>query len=49
MRDTLHEERQEAWNGLLDGMRQSQQDPAREAACAFLLRHLIDSMRACAR
>jgi hypothetical protein len=39
---TLEQERRELWDGLLDGMRDSD-DPACAAACRRLLRHLVAS------
>jgi hypothetical protein len=38
---TMEQERRELWDGLLEGMRDSD-DPDCEKACRRLLRHLID-------
>ena len=42
---TLQQERRELWNSILEEVRQSdpEPDPARAAACSYLLGHLIHS------
>jgi hypothetical protein len=40
---TLVEERREVWSAILDEVRQPDRDPARAAACACLLHHMLDS------
>ena len=42
---TLRQERRELWNSILDEVRlsEAEPDPARAAACSYLLGHLIHS------
>jgi hypothetical protein len=40
---TLQQERRELWNTVLDEVGQQHPDPARAAACTYLLDHLIRS------
>src|SRR5436309_6945313 len=41
--NSLEDERRELWIGIIDEARQTDPDPDRAAACAYLLRHWIDS------
>ena len=40
---TVQEERRELWNAILDEVGERDPDPARAAACSYLLHHLIRS------
>ena len=40
---TVQEERRELWNAILDEVGEQDPDPARAAACSYLLDHLIRS------
>ena len=40
---TVQEERRELWNAILDDVSERDPDPARAAACSYLLDHLIRS------
>jgi hypothetical protein len=40
---TVQQETRELWNAILDEVSKGDSDPARAAACSYLLQHLIRS------
>jgi hypothetical protein len=43
---TVQQERRELWNAILDEVAERDPDPARAAACSYLLDHLMRSAAA---